>query len=91
MQKNTDSCQNINDGTPDNEDCRNLPDKTPTQMALKKYNPDIESIYKDDIIERIDILDPRRQETPVIETVDDNGLPVVYNYFEIDPKMLAKN
>ena len=48
-------------------------------------------MYKDDIVDVIDPKDQRRHETPVIETVDDNGMPVVYNYFEVDPKMLATN
>ena len=58
---------------------------------MKKYNPEIESLYKNDIYDIIDVRDPSMLETPVIETVDNMGLPLVYNIFEIDPNTLAKN
>ena len=51
---------------------------------------DIESIYNDNIIDVIDVYDPDRKETPFIQTIDNQGIPIVY-YYEVDPNMLAKN
>lgn len=48
-------------------------------------------MYKNDIVDIIDLKDTSRLESPAIKTVDNSGIPLYYKHFEVDPEMLAKN
>ena len=57
---------------------------------IKQYENQFESIYHNSIVDIIDVTDPKRIQTPFIQTVDNDGIPTFYQW-EVDPKLLGKN